>query len=82
MGMFDTVNCCLCNNREYNDFNISNFIKEKQRMKSYKDMSYSELIKEYNRVSELLQNNHHPFTQKQNKVYLKKVEARINEFSR
>lgn len=49
-------------------------------MKSYKDMSYSELIAEHNRVTALLSINKHPFTQKQNRKYLKKIEDRINEF--
>ena len=51
-------------------------------MKSYKDMSYSELIVEYHRVCDLLEKNKNIFTQKQNRKYLAKVEARINEFLR
>ena len=49
-------------------------------MKSYKEMSYSELIAEHNRVSELLRINKKPFTQKQNRKYLAKIEKEIDEY--
>ena len=49
-------------------------------MKSYKQMSYQELLDEEVRVKVLLATNKHPFTQKQNRTYLSKIQKEITTY--
>ena len=50
--------------------------------KSYKEMNYTELLKEEQRVKELLLMNRKPFTYKQNKKYLAKIQTELRTFER
>ncbi len=53
-------------------------------MKTYKQMNYSELLAEEERIKILLLLNKKPFTQKQNKKYLSKIQKELkrHELSR
>ena len=46
---------------------------------SYKEMTYLQLLDEEVRVKVLLATNKHPFTQRQNRLYLEKIQKRIKE---
>ncbi len=48
--------------------------------KSYKEMNIGELINEIARVKELLVLNKNPFTQKQNRKYLAKLEEEYKQY--
>ena len=49
-------------------------------MKSYKEMNYQELLAEEERVRILLVLNKKPFTQKQNKKYLEKIQKELRYY--
>lgn len=51
-------------------------------MKSWKEMTYEELLIEKARVENLLKTNKHPFTQKQNHKYLKKLSCELDLYER
>lgn len=46
---------------------------------TFKQMNYNQLLDEEVRVKVLLATNKHPFTQRQNRIYLEKVQKRIKE---
>ena len=46
---------------------------------SYKEMTYQQLLDEEVRVKVLLAIDKHPFTQRQNRIYLEKIQKRIKE---
>lgn len=52
----------------------------KNMMKSYKEMNYQELLAEEERVRILLVLNKKPFTQKQNKKYLEKIQKELRYY--
>lgn len=51
-------------------------------MKSWKEMTYEELLIEKARVENLLKTNKNPFTQKQNRKYLKKLSCKLDLYER
>lgn len=46
---------------------------------TYKEMNYKQLLDEEVRVKVLLATDKRPFTQRQNRIYLEKIQRRIKE---